>query len=110
MNSTFKYLSSTFLIAFSMVSFSIKANSEPIKLDNRIASASNTSKQIFSTSYTRKNIKIGLSTESSTIPVSSSVNGAIFLLKDGELTKILDINPKQYCVISNKNGLLEKCF
>lgn len=52
-------------------------------------------------------IKVGLSQNLDYIPVSTSNKGIIYLYKNNTFTKLIDINPQQFCSISLKKNKLE---
>lgn len=54
------------------------------------------------------NIKVGIIPQTSNIiPISSSGQGGIFAIENGEILKVYDIQPRQVLSVNNKNGIIE---
>lgn len=58
-------------------------------------------------STSEKQIKVGIIPEISRVTISTSANGSLYLLNNGNLNKITNISPRQPCLISNKKGEME---
>lgn len=54
-----------------------------------------------------RTIRVGLAQNVNSIPVSTSSKGTIYFFKDQVMTKVVDIQPQQFCLISVKNNSVE---
>lgn len=61
----------------------------------------------YSEPLSQKTIKVGLSQNLESFPVSTSNKGIVFLYKDNKFTKLLDLAPQQLCTVSLKNNKFE---
>ncbi|MBC7476140.1 MAG: SpoIID/LytB domain-containing protein [Candidatus Sericytochromatia bacterium] len=59
------------------------------------------------TSYSDKNIRVGVLQNINSLPVSTSANGTFYFFKDGDMSKVVDIESKQFCLVTNKKGSIE---
>jgi stage II sporulation protein D len=62
---------------------------------------------VFSEPLSEKIVKVGLAQNLDYIPISTSNKGIIYLYKNNTFTKLLDINPQQFCSISIKKNNVE---
>lgn len=54
------------------------------------------------------NIKVGIIPQTSNlVQISSSGDGGIFVIENGEILKVYDLKPRQILSVNNKNGIIE---